>query len=417
MQLGCTRAGVLLERQGSGLSEAEQILLEDHLAGCDRCFADAKALRAMGELSSSFAGEHFLVEQQRERALVRALDLSKRRAPSERRRPRLVFALPLAAAGLALSSGLLIWSGTSREGDRVLSGFVSTVERPIALGETIPSNTVLTAGNDATLAVAHARAHLAAGAEVVWRADVETLILQSRAIDVSVDPQPHRRFRVITDHFSVEVMGTRFHVDALGVRVSEGVVQIRGTDGAILVEHLGPGQSYTVPAPVEAPAKPPELSTVEASPAPEAPSRNVAPANHRARFEPRSSAPASAELAKARRALSEGDISGARSVLADVRARRLVRRDQAEADTLEAECALVARDSEGAVSRYLEIARAYGDLPAGENALFAAARIEADAGHKDKAVEHLDAYLAAHPHGRFHEEAIARLSALSGDPK
>ena len=70
-------------------------------------------------------------------------------------------------------------------------------------------------------------------------------------------------------------------------------------------------------------------------------------------------------------------------------------------------------DRGAAVEAYLRVARAFAELPAGENALFAAARLEADRQRSAAAAQLLERYLERYPHGRFEREARARLRALS----
>jgi TolA-binding protein len=116
-----------------------------------------------------------------------------------------------------------------------------------------------------------------------------------------------------------------------------------------------------------------------------------------------------AELARARALLARGDTAAAartaRGVLADAPARALA----AEAGTVLAECALVAGRSDEAIELYLAVAREHGELPAGENAAFAAARAATRAGRTARADELLRAYVARYPAGRFRDEALRRL--------
>jgi TolA-binding protein len=81
----------------------------------------------------------------------------------------------------------------------------------------------------------------------------------------------------------------------------------------------------------------------------------------------------------------------------------------AEARTLWAECALVAGDAQAAQKGYAEVAKKHAKTAAGDNAAFAAARLERD---PDKARKLLVEYLASYPNGQFRKEAEARLAAL-----
>ena len=80
---------------------------------------------------------------------------------------------------------------------------------------------------------------------------------------------------------------------------------------------------------------------------------------------------------------------------------------------LRAECALVAGDAAGASAAYLHVARSFARLPAGENALFAAARIERERGASAQAARILEQYLERYPDGRFAKEARNRLADSS----
>jgi hypothetical protein len=118
------------------------------------------------------------------------------------------------------------------------------------------------------------------------------------------------------------------------------------------------------------------------------------------------------QLEQARTALGRRDIATARGIVASVLRSRLDRRDQAEALTLRAECALVAGDLAAASTGYALVAKRFADLSAGENALFASARLDAERLSGPSAEAGLTRYLARYPHGRFVKEATARLKEL-----
>jgi hypothetical protein len=98
--------------------------------------------------------------------------------------------------------------------------------------------------------------------------------------------------------------------------------------------------------------------------------------------------------------------------VATLLADNLQSRDRAEALSLRAECALVAGDLAGAAADYRLVARRFSNLPAGENALFASARIDADRLSGSPAQAGLMRYLARYPGGRFVKEATSRLREL-----
>jgi tetratricopeptide (TPR) repeat protein len=81
------------------------------------------------------------------------------------------------------------------------------------------------------------------------------------------------------------------------------------------------------------------------------------------------------------------------------------RGQEAEARTIFADCARAAGRLDDAVTRYEAIATKFADLPAGETALFAAARLEASRGRADAARVLVARYLTRYPAGRFVEDA------------
>jgi hypothetical protein len=143
-----------------------------------------------------------------------------------------------------------------------------------------------------------------------------------------------------------------------------------------------------------------------APPVPEPESRPLAP-RPRARS-------AAAWLAEARRDLVGGDARNADRNIARALASRPTSREAAEARTLSAESAQVAGDTGLAVARYLVVADRYPGLPAGELALFAAARLEAGRGRQASARRLYERYLERHPAGRMRAEATRRARELGG---
>jgi ferric-dicitrate binding protein FerR (iron transport regulator) len=118
------------------------------------------------------------------------------------------------------------------------------------------------------------------------------------------------------------------------------------------------------------------------------------------------------QLDEARLALGSRDLSRARQLVTEILASNLPQRQRAEALTLRAECALVAGDLAAASAAYSVVAQKYATLPAGENAAFASARIDADRVSGKQAEQGLERYLARYPRGRFVKEATARLEEL-----
>jgi TolA-binding protein len=110
---------------------------------------------------------------------------------------------------------------------------------------------------------------------------------------------------------------------------------------------------------------------------------------------------AAALLAQAREAFTARDYRRAER-LADAALDASPRRAQAaEARTITAESAHAQGRLNDALGRYEAIASRFADLPAGETALFSAARLEANRGHGDAARTLFERYLDRFPSGRF----------------
>jgi hypothetical protein len=183
-----------------------------------------------------------------------------------------------------------------------------------------------------------------AAADMTIADDGHAVRLNSGRIVVEVDPKAHHDLRVITPRFIVEVTGTVFEIDTNAVTVSRGSVRVKSADGIVLVERLAAGSTWQVPPP-----------------------------------------------APARRTVRKPDTAEAR-----VRA--------AEAAMRGAEAAVLANDLETAILKYRAISDRYRDLPAGETALFTAARLGL---RRDTAAGAalLDEYLQRYPNGRYAEHA------------
>lgn len=95
--MSCRSVRDWLHRDSSELDEAQRLLLDDHLAGCDRCHGDRARLRQVRSIGASL--DTGLEQRDYNRAIARALlEGAPRREPAPARR-RWVFAL----AGLALA--------------------------------------------------------------------------------------------------------------------------------------------------------------------------------------------------------------------------------------------------------------------------------------------------------------------------
>jgi ferric-dicitrate binding protein FerR (iron transport regulator) len=408
MRIACMRVSRLLKHREQGLSEAERLMLEAHLASCDACRRDSRAIDAIGDLIEAAApppGGAAAREQVIARALAAAARTGK---PSARRAGARVGVgvvlgvVSVASLALVVAGSRLAWrthTGAPAQPtiaaaaadhvvapDHVASGEVRAGGRWLGQDEPVPSATVLSVPDRATLALGHARVAADAASELRWDPDRSVVDLRAGHLSVDVDPAPGRRFRVVTARFVVEVVGTAFEVDGDGVEVSRGVVHVLAADDGGLITELRAGQAWRVPVVIAEPV---------------------------ARHDGRSRRSAAAWLARARAHVASGAVADAERDITAALGAQPSPSEAAEASTLRAECAMVSGDPGRAADLYADVSRRYGDLPAGETALFAAARVQVNAGNRRAAAELLRAYLARYPQGRFRAEAVARLRALN----
>jgi ferric-dicitrate binding protein FerR (iron transport regulator) len=375
----CATARRLVDQRSSGLSEADRLRVEDHLAACEHCHVDAQLLGRLGKISERAAVE--LPVAARERSIERSLRTPTREI--ERVPPHSVWKWPLLAAA-ATAMVLAVGWWRLRPRDSLPPNVATTIEQP------------------QTLRLAHAQVMAAPKSQLEWQPQQATVVLTAGAVDVAVDPAPHHPFRVRTPRFTVDVVGTEFHVDLDGVRVSHGRVRVNDTT------LVAAGESWSVPAAaavVPPPAAEPEPAV---EPEPAAEPEPVAPRKPHG--------PSAARLLVLARAhLAAHDLAKADRDIAQALAAHPSRAEQAEAASLRAERAQVAGDFDRAARLYIETAARFSDLRAGENALFAAARVELKAKRNARAAELLREYLRRYPSGGFRAEAKTRLESL-GNP-
>lgn len=392
----CVYAGILTERLRSGLSEAERLRLETHVEDCGPCGEDARMLGVLGMLVDTLPAQG-MSRRARDRVLAAALDAG---AMPSVHAPRQSGAAFLVGGGLVAAAAMaMLWlllGGHRHSAPTARSRPIITIERSpaggaaaasellwgdlevsqgraIEVGGPVPSLAALRTRNGARFRLGHAELMLTPGSAVRWDPTTDSVALQSGKATVDVSPRQSRRFRARTRDFMVEVMGTRFEVDARGVRVFEGTVRVLTPDGQVRVAALEAGSEW-------------HYRSIESE------IRSL--------------------LGQAREHLAQGRVHAARGVLDRMRAADLTTRQSAEADSLLAECALVAGRHDEAAQRYEQVARRYPRLTAGETALFAAARLRARAGQADRARTLLRRYLDQYPSGRFSEQAQDKLREL-----
>ncbi len=409
----CATARKLIARRRSGLSAAERLRLEEHVTACTACCEEARALDAFAQMIDVHAAGGR--PSRHARAITRVLN-----ATSEAEIPAPAPASPSRAAPYLLAGAMAIagilgvaahragW-GTGDGGpgealptlaaadelerpagppeppvssdepeplaDRLDAGDLRMAGAAVAPGASIRPGSALSTDGGAELALGAAIVELEAGGSAVWDLDRTTLRLERGVVRARVEPEERSRFRVVTDRFAVEVIGTEFEVTSDGVAVEQGTVRVTSPEGEVFAARLEAGESWSVD---ELPRAEPEVDVSE-------------------------------RLARARTRLARGDVRGARALIREARRADPSRVERAEAETLLAESALVAGDRARAAERYLAVAESYARLSAGENALFAAARIERELGHDARAAELFERYINRYPNGRFRADAELRL--------
>jgi hypothetical protein len=414
--LRCARAKGLIARRRAGLSAAERIRLEEHLTGCAVCCEEARALDAFAQLIDVEAAGNR--PSRHARAITRVLNaasVAELPAPtsSPRAAPYLLAGAMAAASVLGLLAYRAGWGGPAVEVPGPLAQSLEQVEAPapehptelvhdlvaldqelrarldagdlradgvaLAPGAAVRSGASLETERGAGLVLGPALVELAAGGRALWDLERTTLRLDEGVVRAHVEPGQGEIFRVATDRFVVEVLGTEFEVTRDGVTVETGLVRVTDLEGAVLAVSVEGGESWRWNDPArEAPRVAPTVDVSET-------------------------------LARARSRLAQGNVPGARALIREALGANPSRVERAEAETLLAECALVSGDRARAAQRYLAVAESYARLSAGENALFAAARLERDLGRNARAAELFDLYLTRYPNGRFRADAQLRL--------
>lgn len=421
----------MLAARRAGLSSATGLALESHLDDCARCRKEADALDQLVRAVDTWP-TRVMDERSRNHALEVALEQSR---PGSDRKARRVLA-PWVATAAVLCLGVVGYAVLGTDAGpspdvRVLSGALVVDGRPTVAGETRSQAREIRMQRAATVALGRARLSAPAGTQLRWHRDLERVELVAGEVEVQVEHRDVGRFVVQNRRFTVEVTGTRFVVDGSSVRVQEGSVRVTGAGREVLAE-LTAGESFAVEpseprsvAPTEAgdsqvaPAGPPLAARAEERPADApglAPVRAVGPggAARAGTVADSSAAPPAAALSQARRLLAERKHRRAARGLRRLLRGQLTRTQRAEAEMLLGDSARIAGRLRVAAEQYGSVARRYGDLAPGRQALFAAAQAAAAAGDRARATRYLRAYLRRHPKGTFAPEARRQLGALGG---
>lgn len=406
MPWSCARVVTLLERRAVGLSESERLLTESHLSECARCREQAKVLEGARQVAASGTNA-VLAPLARELALKRAFDEATGTRPAAK---RLWPARSWAAACVTLVVAALVafWLARAEPpaaalaADTLESGSLSAGRELLQAGAHIPSDVALRSAGAARFRVGSALVEAAPSTGLTWRAERDTLVLDSGELNVSVEHKPGRKFLVVTANFVVEVVGTRFRVDGAGVRVTHGTVRVLSREAGEVLAVLPAGGAWSVPRAKGSDAEP-APAVVTSKPRAELEAEEASK-GHAAVLEP-----VAQRLASARRALAAGRVSEAEKLVESALSSRASARESAEGRTLLAECAVARGQVARAAQLYLSVAKAFPALPAGENALFAGARLSERSGSKARSLALFEEYLQRYPNGRFRQEAERHL--------
>ena len=387
----CMRAGSLIAARSAGLSRADGLWLEEHIAGCAHCASEAALMSGVVAVAESFEPE--LSVAARTRAVREALRTHAAGAQAAASAPSFGLAWGAGLAGaVAIAALVVVLAEGGEPGDARVAEAPKDGHGSVAAAVQAPSGEVarLLAGERVRMSTRtqvtldHAAVELAPQSEAQWNAKTHELSLPQGELLAEVDPKPRRPFAVVTPDFRAEVLGTRFEVTQSSVVVLRGRVRVVAPSGEQRAV-LNAGERYD--------------HVVEAALEPE-PAEPVSALGARERVN------VAALLTQARDALAAGELDRSRRAIDSVLAAKPRQTARAEALTLRAELFEVQGDRGSAIAAYLEVASRFRNLAAGENALFAAARLERN---EAKAQQLLSQYLERYPRGRFVVEAKYRL--------
>lgn len=382
-KLSCLRAGSLIAGRAAGLSRADGLWLEEHVHGCDDCAAEAELLSAVRSTLHRLPVE--LPLDERNRAIRNALQAHRGTVDPTRRAPARPVILGLSFAGaLAVAAAAVIaWPRETGEAPSARAPISAPVI--VTEAEKLQAGARIATRSGMRVALAHADVALAPDSDAQWNAALRELTLHGGGLTADVDPARRESFAVVTRDFRVEVLGTRFAVTQTSVSVTRGRVRVVSPDGSERAV-LGPGERYDV-----------EAATADVTDETSAPKRTETKAT---------AINVPALLTEARDALASDRLEQARRAIDRALSAKPSGAARAEALTLRAELLVAQGDRSGALAAYLEVAGRFQKLPAGENALFSAARIHGDAAAAKKLLQQ---YLERYPQGRFVVEAKYRL--------
>ncbi len=433
----CAEAEALFGEAGDGRLElAQQMLLAGHLDGCAGCRARAVSWRRL------VPGMRALAPEAPDAMRVRRMqiEIERRLAPGARGTPTARERWVRWSAALVFASAAamaLLWIRRSHApvADAPY-GVVARVDGELTVdGRHLDAASPLAGDSHVVLAAGRADLSLGRSAQVrlVGPARVGlggtpraiALRLESGEVDAEVAHRaPDESFAVITPDLRVEVRGTRFAVGTASgkswVRVDEGRVEVALAGG----EHrlVSTGETLAWPPPVVPPAEDTSASSVTPSPeenSPPEPSPRGAPAScseaRRLCASTALAARASMRAGDREQALRQlgavaGDLRAAHAGHACSRAGVAACED--ELGYLRAEALRGAGRIDEAIAAYRRLGGRAQPAAMRQNALYAAAELEARRGQSARSRADYEHALAVAPHGALAGEAL--LGAMDG---
>lgn len=389
------------------VTEAQRLLLEEHLGTCASCREERGRFLLLARLGEAQV-PRLSAESQRQ-VLQHLIALSSRPAEqgaAPRRSARHAWAWPLSfGAAAAVALALVLWRSAPPPRPPV----IAAPAPPAAAALHGEREGMRDGARDGAIELAGAQLWYRAGTVLRLDRDRREVALLRGEVEVDVTPSAEaRRFRVRAPRFVVEVLGTRFRVREDGVDTLRGRVRVLDLQERELAT-LGPGEGYRAPAPASAPAPAPSPPPAPPAPTPASPEPRPAPMPARPVVV---QVGARQRIAQARSALASGDTVLARQRLAEALAAGPSQPERAAIALLQADCLLSERRYEPAIAAYRALAARHPADPAGETAAFALAQLLSERGDEAAARAALEAYLARYPDGRFAREASAKLARI-----
>ncbi|MES1157736.1 MAG: tetratricopeptide repeat protein [Haliangium ochraceum] len=411
-------------------TDALRLEVESHVQDCATCAAEGLHWKLVGLVRQhptarlDAAAEGRIIRQVVSSAVVP--DTARRR--SMRRRPAVAIAgvSMLALAGVAVfvvgrrvrpdETAIGGASIGSAVGDRFGDPFGrQSAAHPGAAGapviDAVTEGQVVDAAEPGLVSFGGAEVRYRSGTRMSLHPAQRLLTLSSGEVDVEVTPGRPGRFRVTTERFIVEVLGTRFSVTPNRVRTVQGKVHV--LDAHVLdgqqreLAVLGPGDAWDAPTDGAAPSPLPSLTEERGvgallSPPPARPGAG----------RDATRAPGADVLTRSRAALARGEARQARGLAQGALASGKASGQVASFELLVADSLLVEKRIDDAIDGYRRVVRRNPRAAEAETAQFTIGQLLFERGAIVAATAALNDYLARYPVGRFVREAREDLIQL-----